>query len=171
VWDAASARVVEVESFGALATSRVRVACSLGYPDRERLPPAEMVGALTGLRARSRTAAPTRRSSATRCAIPMRTGCSSADDRAREPLDRRQCGRARRTPIVSATQSGRKPCHRTSRSPRRRSSSASPGLRSRSSASRRSTSSPTGTTRRRCRSGIWIPSSAGPMPSSSWSPR
>jgi len=46
VWDAASARIFELEGFAALATSSAGVAYSLGYPDGERLPPVEMIAAV-----------------------------------------------------------------------------------------------------------------------------
>jgi 2-methylisocitrate lyase-like PEP mutase family enzyme len=43
VWDAASARIVEQAGFPAVATSSAGVAFSLGYPDLEAIPPAEML--------------------------------------------------------------------------------------------------------------------------------
>lgn len=46
VWDAASARIFEQAGFAALATSSAGVAYTLGYPDGERVPPAEMIAAV-----------------------------------------------------------------------------------------------------------------------------
>lgn len=46
VWDAASARIFEEAGFPALATSSAGVAFTLGYPDGEKLSPAEMVAAV-----------------------------------------------------------------------------------------------------------------------------
>jgi len=43
VWDAASARIVERAGFPAVATSSAGVAFSLGYPDVEAIPAAEML--------------------------------------------------------------------------------------------------------------------------------
>jgi 2-methylisocitrate lyase-like PEP mutase family enzyme len=43
VWDAASARIVEEAGFPAIATSSAGVAFSLGYPDVEAIPAAEML--------------------------------------------------------------------------------------------------------------------------------
>jgi 2-methylisocitrate lyase-like PEP mutase family enzyme len=43
VWDAASARIVEQAGFPAVATSSAGVAFSLGYPDVEAIPAAEML--------------------------------------------------------------------------------------------------------------------------------
>jgi 2-methylisocitrate lyase-like PEP mutase family enzyme len=43
VWDAASARIVEAAGFPAVATSSAGVAFSLGYPDVEAIPAAEML--------------------------------------------------------------------------------------------------------------------------------
>jgi 2-methylisocitrate lyase-like PEP mutase family enzyme len=43
VWDAASARIVEQAGFPAVATGSAGVAFSLGYPDGEAIPPAEML--------------------------------------------------------------------------------------------------------------------------------
>ena len=43
VWDAASARIVEQAGFPAVATTSAGVAFSLGYPDLEAIPPAEML--------------------------------------------------------------------------------------------------------------------------------
>lgn len=43
VWDAASARIVEQAGFPAVATGSAGVAYSLGYPDGEAIPPAEML--------------------------------------------------------------------------------------------------------------------------------
>ena len=43
VWDAASARIVEEAGFPAVATSSAGVAFSLGYPDVEAIPAAEML--------------------------------------------------------------------------------------------------------------------------------
>ena len=50
-WDVASARLVEAAGFPAVATSSAGAAWSLGYPDGERIPRAEMlalVGRVTG---------------------------------------------------------------------------------------------------------------------------
>ena len=44
VWDAAGARLVERAGFPAVATSSAGVAFSLGYPDTEAMPLAEMLG-------------------------------------------------------------------------------------------------------------------------------
>lgn len=46
VWDAASARIFEQAGFAALATSSAGVAYALGYPDGEKVPPAEMIAAV-----------------------------------------------------------------------------------------------------------------------------
>lgn len=43
VWDAASARIVEAAGFPAIATSSAGIANSLGYPDGQRIPRAEML--------------------------------------------------------------------------------------------------------------------------------
>jgi 2-methylisocitrate lyase-like PEP mutase family enzyme len=45
-WDAASARIFEDAGFGAIATTSAGIANSLGYPDGERVPPAEMLDAV-----------------------------------------------------------------------------------------------------------------------------
>ncbi len=45
-WDAASARVIELEGFPAIATTSAGVAFSLGYPDGQRVPREEMVAAI-----------------------------------------------------------------------------------------------------------------------------
>jgi 2-methylisocitrate lyase-like PEP mutase family enzyme len=50
-WDAASARVLESAGFPAVATSSSAVAASLGYPDREAAPAAEMLGAVARIAA------------------------------------------------------------------------------------------------------------------------
>ncbi|MEU6342240.1 isocitrate lyase/phosphoenolpyruvate mutase family protein [Streptomyces sp. NPDC046977] len=47
VWDAASARVVAEAGFPAVATGSAPVAASLGHPDGEVVPPAEMLAAVT----------------------------------------------------------------------------------------------------------------------------
>lgn len=46
VWDAASARVVADAGFPAIATGSAPVAASLGHPDGEVVPPAEMLAAV-----------------------------------------------------------------------------------------------------------------------------
>jgi 2-methylisocitrate lyase-like PEP mutase family enzyme len=46
VWDGASARIFARAGFAALATSSAGVAYTLGYPDGEKLPPAEMIAAV-----------------------------------------------------------------------------------------------------------------------------
>src|SRR6266446_8351577 len=46
VWDAASARVVEAAGFPAVATTSAGVANSLGFPDGEAAPFAEVVSAV-----------------------------------------------------------------------------------------------------------------------------
>ena len=43
VWDAASARIVELAGFPAVATGSAGIAYSLGYPDGEAIPPAGML--------------------------------------------------------------------------------------------------------------------------------
>jgi 2-methylisocitrate lyase-like PEP mutase family enzyme len=45
-WDCASARIVEEAGFPAIATTSAGVANSLGYPDGERIPVAEMLAAV-----------------------------------------------------------------------------------------------------------------------------
>jgi 2-methylisocitrate lyase-like PEP mutase family enzyme len=45
-WDCASARIVEEAGFPAIATTSAGVANSLGYPDGERIPAAEMLAAV-----------------------------------------------------------------------------------------------------------------------------
>ncbi len=42
-WDAISARIVEAEGFPVIATSSAGLAAVLGYPDGQRVPPAEML--------------------------------------------------------------------------------------------------------------------------------
>lgn len=42
-WDVASARIFERAGFPAIATSSAGIAFSLGYPDGQRIPPAEMI--------------------------------------------------------------------------------------------------------------------------------
>jgi 2-methylisocitrate lyase-like PEP mutase family enzyme len=50
-WDPPSAAAVAEAGFPAVATSSGAVAASLGYPDGERLPAAEMFAALTRISA------------------------------------------------------------------------------------------------------------------------
>lgn len=45
-WDVASARVLEAAGFGAIGTTSAGIAASLGYPDGEHLPLAEMLHAV-----------------------------------------------------------------------------------------------------------------------------
>src|SRR5882724_2949563 len=46
VWDVASARIVEEAGYGALATTSAGIAFSLGYPDGQKIPCAEMLEAI-----------------------------------------------------------------------------------------------------------------------------
>jgi 2-methylisocitrate lyase-like PEP mutase family enzyme len=46
VWDVASARIVEQEGYGALATTSAGIAFSLGYSDGQQIPRAEMFAAI-----------------------------------------------------------------------------------------------------------------------------
>jgi 2-methylisocitrate lyase-like PEP mutase family enzyme len=46
VWDVASARIVEDSGYGALATTSAGIAFSLGYPDGQKIPRAEMLDAV-----------------------------------------------------------------------------------------------------------------------------
>jgi 2-methylisocitrate lyase-like PEP mutase family enzyme len=46
IWDVASARIVEAAGFPALATTSAGIAFSLGYPDGQKIPPAEMLAAI-----------------------------------------------------------------------------------------------------------------------------
>jgi 2-methylisocitrate lyase-like PEP mutase family enzyme len=46
VWDVASARIVEEEGYAALATTSAGIAFSLGYPDGQKIPRAEMLEAI-----------------------------------------------------------------------------------------------------------------------------
>ena len=46
VWDVASARLVADAGFPALATASAAITASLGYPDDNSIPPAEMLGAV-----------------------------------------------------------------------------------------------------------------------------
>src|SRR5579863_592899 len=52
VWDVASARIVEQAGFPAIATSSAAVANSLGYPDGERIPRAEMLAVVKRIAAK-----------------------------------------------------------------------------------------------------------------------
>lgn len=52
VWDAVSARIVEDAGFKAIATSSAAVANSLGYPDGERIPRAEMLAVVRRIAAK-----------------------------------------------------------------------------------------------------------------------
>jgi 2-methylisocitrate lyase-like PEP mutase family enzyme len=45
-WDVASARIFEAAGFGAIGTSSAGIAYSLGYPDGQRIPRGEMLGAI-----------------------------------------------------------------------------------------------------------------------------
>ena len=46
VWDVASARIVEDSGYGAVATTSAGIAGSLGYPDGQKIPRAEMLAAI-----------------------------------------------------------------------------------------------------------------------------
>ncbi|HEV2177840.1 MAG TPA: isocitrate lyase/phosphoenolpyruvate mutase family protein [Terriglobia bacterium] len=52
VWDVVSARIVEQAGFPAIATSSAAVANSLGYPDGERIPRAEMLAVVKRIAAK-----------------------------------------------------------------------------------------------------------------------
>lgn len=45
-WDVASAKIVEAAGFSAIATTSAGIANALGYPDGERIPPAEMLASV-----------------------------------------------------------------------------------------------------------------------------
>jgi 2-methylisocitrate lyase-like PEP mutase family enzyme len=53
-WDVASARVLEEAGFGAVATTSAGIAFSLGYPDGQRIPREEMLGAVHRVAAKVR---------------------------------------------------------------------------------------------------------------------
>jgi 2-methylisocitrate lyase-like PEP mutase family enzyme len=53
-WDVASARIFEDAGFPAIATTSAGIAYSLGYPDRQRIPPAEMAAAVARIAAEVR---------------------------------------------------------------------------------------------------------------------
>jgi 2-methylisocitrate lyase-like PEP mutase family enzyme len=50
-WDVASARIFEEAGFPAIATTSAGIAYSLGYPDRQRIDPAEMAAAVARIAA------------------------------------------------------------------------------------------------------------------------
>jgi 2-methylisocitrate lyase-like PEP mutase family enzyme len=46
IWDVASARIIEEAGFGAIATTSAGIACSLGYPDGQKISREEMLAAV-----------------------------------------------------------------------------------------------------------------------------